>query len=59
MNICSFVKPYKPFATVHVTFKLLKKIPLKIGSKICKIFEKNKTETLAPTDICVIQFEFN
>ena len=49
---------------LSLLFKLLynkpfeeKKIPLKIGSKTSKKFEK--PESLTPTDICVIQFEFN
>ena len=58
MNICSFVIRYNSFATVHVTFKLLKKISLKIGSTTGKKISKNP-ESLTLTDICVIQFEFN
>ena len=57
MNICSFVIRYYSFATVNVTFNFLKKISLKIGSKTGKNWKIS--ESLTPTDICVIQFEFN
>ena len=54
---------YDSFATVNVTFQLLKKISLKIGSKTGNKLKKKKanknTESVTPTDICVIQFEFN
>ena len=40
MNICSFVKRNYSFATVHVTFNLLKKKPLKINSKTEKKLKK-------------------
>ena len=40
MNIVrSFVKCFNSIAAVHMTFNLLKKIPLRIGSKTGKIFE--------------------
>ena len=53
MNICSFVIRYDTFVTVHLTFKLLKKIPLKIGSKTGKKLGGG-TESLTPTGICAI-----